>query len=168
MILMNLFLNKFLFTTSTVKLLEEFIQRTWPRVDPSGRREIRGPSLLPWVWNKCSAYPFHPGSHFQESILATVRCYWDHQDCVCDWTQVRPLFKLLTSGGRVQILVGCGAQTSLVYCKFPGLLILPPTNLESGVLGVPLPSIYGTSVWLLPGKLWRLKNNRNVKIEHCG
>ena len=103
--------------------------------------QVPGPCFLRGWHESCTPSPTSPvlgmylplavpqWSRFQGHSLERVRC-WNHLDSICDWTQLRPLYKLVRfwqAGGRSPWLVV--PKTSLVR-KFPGLSHLPPPHLE--------------------------------------
>ena len=51
--------------------------------------------LTPPLSSQCAAFsPFCSGSSYMD-VMLRVRWYWDQQDGIHDWTQLRPLCKLL-------------------------------------------------------------------------
>lgn len=73
----------------------------------SWTQDMRGssPSLLPLKCTFCS--PFPELGPFQGCSLERIVCCWDHLDGINDWTQWRPLYKLLRfSRGRWEAAVG--------------------------------------------------------------
>ena len=131
-------------------MLEEFIKRTWPPIDSqSGPRQLEVSHPLPcpckvYSTQVPSTHHSHSQSCFKDAALREQCVIWDHLDGICDWTQLRPLYTLLNSGGQGWRAHLVATKFSLV-CKFPCLLNLPRTNLEwsASFFSLSLPSMYG-------------------------
>ena len=127
-------------------MLGKVTERMWPTVDPEvrpGQLEAHHP--LPCPWNVPSAHCSHSGNRFQGSSLGRVMCCWGSLVGIHDWTQLRPLCKLLFTilGGEWRDwLIFWPPKTNLV-CRFTCLLKLPPTNLSSLPLVSPCPLYTG-------------------------
>lgn len=76
------------------QLLQE-IKRTWLQVDQqAGSRQLETTHPLPWPWIYVLPAFLTLEAASRIYSLERVTCCWDHLDCMCDWTQLRPLYKL--------------------------------------------------------------------------
>ena len=119
-------------------------------------------SSLPFLFLECRHCPsFSHLELFQGCSLERARCCWDYLDCICDCTQLRTLYKLLDSGGKIWRSNLVAAQDKPCKHKSPCLLNLPPTHLEwfAYFLCLSLPSMYGGQFQISPRQFPRLWTN---------
>lgn len=92
---------------------------------------VGGPCLRPGAWPVCSTC--HPCSQKlpQRYSLEIEMWCWGLLDWVHDWTQLRPLHKLLRCRWEgVEILLSLSPSKTILLYKYPGLVNLTPTKVE--------------------------------------
>lgn len=117
---------------------------------PAVKGSSRHPPLCPWnVGSTCFPLPELPEGH---SLEIMIWC-WDHLDCTCDWTQLRPLHKLLGSWWA-SANIYCLAAAQEKPCMQVSLLI-KPANLEwpPSFISLSLPSTCRHWFQIKSGKL---------------
>lgn len=114
-------------------LLEELLRRKWLAVGPwAGPRQSEALYTVSCPWN----FILHavPTAEVQRRSLEKIQCCRDHPDWICDWTQLRPLFKLFRFwlvDAEINSFCGHPRQASL---EVP--LLIQPVTYQSGVIGL--------------------------------
>lgn len=149
---------------SSLMVLEELIERTWPPVYP----QMGSPYPFSCAWNVCSAHCSHGRSRFQGCSLekqGMVENLW-----IYDWTQLRSLYKLSIFWQHMQTSTRLAAPKISLAGKSPCLLNLPSTHLEwpasSCILSLPL--VYRGRFRLHPGSSQGLKPAEREDNSGCG
>ena len=145
-----------------LKVLEE-VERMWPLLELQvGPGQVEVLHLHSCPWNVHFAHCSCRRSHFQGHSLERIRC-WDHLDWICDWAQIRYLYKLKILVGRWgDLLILQPPKTSL--CTSSLLISLPPSSLEywASFFCLSLLSFSGVQFQISPGKLLRFQTNRRI------
>ena len=139
-----------------MQLLKKVIDWTWLSANPS----------WPHRWPVCSAHRSHSGNHLPALGLEIVVHYWDYLDWMCDWSQLKHLYKL-------KILARFSSSFSLPrQAPYVSSLLINPATYKSGAIclfwGLSLPSLsrrprdqVSISLWEIP----RLPTNNSAAIQ---